>query len=288
MMGDKLHLPFEITQATANFLEEIFNDFCVIDFVGVFFCMQGYIEVSIDYKQYSISKGDMFIYTPSLYVHIIHYTDDFSGIAIRTDYNYVIPLMNKVIDIRSQLLLRDNPCFSLTDKQYSIIKQQIMSLWNRMEQEKNSEIDKQRGKIITELIMSQGATLFYELINICFISHKLEPIEQDRSGIIFQKFMISLYHHYKVERNVAYYAREQYLSPSYFSVVIKQKTGKTVSQWIIELVTVEAKQLLQYSNISIKEIAVYLNFSTQSFFGKYFKKYVGISPMSYRKQFKSF
>jgi len=223
-MGDKLHLPFEITQATANFLEEIFNDFCVIDFVGVFFCMQGYIEVSIDYKQYSISKGDMFIYTPSLYVHIIRYTDDFSGIAIRTDYNYVIPLMNKVIDIRSQLLLRDNPCFSLTDKQYSIIKQQIMSLWNRMEQEKNSEIDKQRGKIITELIMSQGATLFYELINICFISHKLEPIEQDRSGIIFQKFMISLYHHYKVERNVVYYAREQYLSPSYFSVVIKQKT----------------------------------------------------------------
>jgi AraC family transcriptional activator of pobA len=31
------------------------------------------------------------------------------------------------------------------------------------------------------------------------------------------------------------------------------------------------------------EIADQLNFPTQSFFGKYFKQYVGISPKEYRK-----
>ena len=44
----------------------------------------------------------------------------------------------------------------------------------------------------------------------------------------------------------------------------------------------EAKALLKYSGMSIQEIAYHLNFSTQSFFGKYFKQYVGISPTEYR------
>ena len=35
---------------------------------------------------------------------------------------------------------------------------------------------------------------------------------------------------------------------------------------------------------SIKEIATKLNFPTQSFFGKYFKQYVGISPKEYRNK----
>ncbi|WP_368350508.1 helix-turn-helix domain-containing protein, partial [Parabacteroides merdae] len=45
----------------------------------------------------------------------------------------------------------------------------------------------------------------------------------------------------------------------------------------------EAKQLLESSNLSIKEVAAQLNFPTQSFFGKYFKQYVGMSPKEYRK-----
>ena len=44
----------------------------------------------------------------------------------------------------------------------------------------------------------------------------------------------------------------------------------------------EMKQMLETSDMSIKEIAMTMNFPTQSFFGKYFKQYVGISPKDYR------
>ena len=46
----------------------------------------------------------------------------------------------------------------------------------------------------------------------------------------------------------------------------------------------EAKYLLDNTDLSIKEIATKLNFPTQSFFGKYFKQYVGISPKEYRNK----
>ena len=75
----------------------------------------------------------------------------------------------------------------------------------------------------------------------------------------------------------------QHITPRYFSTIIKEKSGNSALQWIVQMVITEAKQLLEGSDLSIKEIADQLNFPTQSFFGKYFKQYVGISPKEYRK-----
>lgn len=44
----------------------------------------------------------------------------------------------------------------------------------------------------------------------------------------------------------------------------------------------EAKTLLKYSNMSVQEIAYYLNFPNQSFFGSYFKRNAGMSPSQYK------
>lgn len=95
--------------------------------------------------------------------------------------------------------------------------------------------------------------------------------------------MLALFRLYRKERDVAYYAKMQHITPRYFSTIIKEKSGNSALQWIVQMVITEAKQLLEGSDLSIKEIANQLNFPTQSFFGKYFKQYVGISPKEYRK-----
>ena len=61
-------------------------------------------------------------------------------------------------------------------------------------------------------------------------------------------------------------------------------SGKTAARWIDESVILEAKTLLKYSGLSIQEIAARLNFSTQSFFGKYFKQHTGTSPSCYKRR----
>ena len=52
----------------------------------------------------------------------------------------------------------------------------------------------------------------------------------------------------------------------------------------IKKVILEAKTLLKYSSKSIQEIAYYLNFPNQSFFGSYFKRIAGMSPTQYKAQ----
>ena len=85
------------------------------------------------------------------------------------------------------------------------------------------------------------------------------------------------------ERSVKFYADQLCLTPKHLSGVVKEVSGKTVGEWIDELVILEAKALLNSSSMNIQEIADRLNFANQSFFGKYFKHYTGMSPKEYRK-----
>ena len=65
--------------------------------------------------------------------------------------------------------------------------------------------------------------------------------------------------------------------------MVKEISGRTAGEWIENYVTVEAKVLLRSTDLTIQEIASRLNFTNQSFFGKYFKHQTGMSPSEYRK-----
>jgi len=84
-------------------------------------------------------------------------------------------------------------------------------------------------------------------------------------------------------RSVEFYADKLSLTPKYLTTVVRETSGKTAHDWIIEYVILSAKALLKSTNITIQEISDRLNFPSQSFFGKYFKQQTGMSPVEYRK-----
>lgn len=83
------------------------------------------------------------------------------------------------------------------------------------------------------------------------------------------------------------YAQAQYLHPSYFSTVIKYKTGKPVNTWIAEKTIAEAKAMLARSPESVQEIAFRLGFKDAAHFSRFFKKYTKLSPLSFRQSLQS-
>jgi YesN/AraC family two-component response regulator len=97
-----------------------------------------------------------------------------------------------------------------------------------------------------------------------------------------EKFMNLVQAHYKKERSLEYYADLLYLTPKHLAKVIKETTNKTANDWIDEHVILEAKALLKSTNMTAQQISEELNFSDQSFFGKYFKRHTGMSPRAYK------
>ena len=141
--------------------------------------------------------------------------------------------------------------------------------------------DKERYR--HEIIRTLFTTAFYIITE---INQREQPggIKQGRCEVLFDEFMSLLQQYNKRERNVSFYAKQLNITPKYLSSVVKEVSGKTAARWIDESVILEAKALLKYSGMSIQEIAYHLNFSTQSFFGKYFKQHTGTSPSRYKRK----
>jgi AraC-like DNA-binding protein len=72
------------------------------------------------------------------------------------------------------------------------------------------------------------------------------------------------------------------ISLQHLSTTVKQVTGRNVLDVIAYVVIIDAKAKLKSSNMTIQEIAYSLNFPSASFFGKYFRRYVGMSPLEFR------
>ena len=249
---------------------------------GIFYCQRGSVEVSLEGYHYHIKPGDVYIYMASTLVHLLHKSEDAEGIMVEVDFYYILPIVNKVINVESQLFMRKNPCVSLFDEQCAHFEYLLNNLWDRINAEDCQKENVQYQHLKLELIKSMGQTICYEILNMYFTNQPLQPLQQGKKDVVFQNFMLSLFRFYRKERDVSFYARMQHITPRYFSAIIKEKTGDSALQWIVRMVITEAKQLLEESDLSIKEIADQLNFPTQSFFGKYFKQYVGVSPKEYR------
>ena len=251
---------------------------------GAFLCTGGNVEVSLENQSYMINHGDIYIYMPSTLVRLGERSTDASGIMITIDIDYIIPIIQKVMNVESIFFFTKYPCIKLTEAQYNFLKSQLTSLQQRVVYEEQQEHAPQHHRLAVELLKSVCQTVIFELLNIYFINQPIHPVAQSKKDIIFQNFILMLFNSYRTERNVAYYAAKQQLTPRYFTGIIKEMSGMTALEWIVRMVINESKMLLETSDMSIKEISNHLNFPTQSFFGKYFKLYTGVSPKDYRKQ----
>lgn len=71
--------------------------------------------------------------------------------------------------------------------------------------------------------------------------------------------------------------------PNYLSSLFKKEVGQTLLQYIDEKKIESIKNYLIYTSSSIKEISIIFDFSTVSYFSKYFKKHTTLSPVEYRR-----
>ncbi|MCF0199625.1 MAG: AraC family transcriptional regulator, partial [Bacteroidaceae bacterium] len=255
----------------------------VIDACGFFLCQRGWAKILVGKHTYELHPGDVFIYTPATYVSLLERSDEVAGMAVRSTLDIIVPFAERSISATDLMMLRERPCFSLTPEQQRNIEE-MMSLIEKKEARWNKQESDAVGlPILRQQLFTLTDTFFQELLYAYFVNQGISPVPQDGKGRIFQNFMLSLMRNYKKEREVLFYANEQHLSPRYFSTVVREQSGHTASEWIVNIVISNTSQLLAHTNRSIKSIAAEYNFANQSFFGKYFKQATGMSPKLYRK-----
>lgn len=110
--------------------------------------------------------------------------------------------------------------------------------------------------------------------------------QNSRLRTITMAFKKLLNERYKTMKSPSEYASELNISMSYLNEAVKSITGFPVSYWIHHEIILEAKRLLYYSDLNVKEIAFSLGYEDHTYFSRLFSKTVSISPMQFRKQYR--
>ena len=134
-----------------------------------------------------------------------------------------------------------------------------------------------------EMVQSLFLTMVYELCNVIYSVQSQNDECHTRAEEIFTQFILLVEKNFRTERRVGWYSEQLCISPKYLSETVKTVSKRTPNDWIDSYVTMELRMLFRNTQKSIKEIAQELNFSNQSFLGKYFKEHVGMSPSEYRR-----
>ena len=247
-----------------------------IDGFSVIIMMAGEAVVSIDMKEYQVRPNNIVFFNPGSIIRTVRCSANAAAFVLAFSKSFVNEIQ---IDLSASLPVYMRfgkaPVLQVSEQDVAEIRQ-LFQLVKAM-----LLSDKERYR--HEIIRSLFTTAFYLIID---INQREEQggQKQGRCEVLFSEFMKLLELHHKSRRNVGFYAKELNITPKYLSSAVKEVSGKTAARWIDEAVILEAKTLLKYSGMSIQEIAYHLNFSTQSFFGKYFKLHTGTSPSRYKRK----
>lgn len=106
----------------------------------------------------------------------------------------------------------------------------------------------------------------------------------DRKQLVFAQFLQLINSLDSIPRSVSFFAEKLNVTSNYLSVLVKEKSNRTVMDWVyIRVVTLIKAFLIGPDNLTLDQIAERLDFSSASQMIRVFKKKTGATPIEYKK-----
>ena len=255
---------------------------CRIDGYMFIYCSAGHIKLNINLQEYDIKSGMLCLNYPGNIIRVNELLD-----VDDKNLRYTCVVMsrefvgNLLLDINrlftQNISLIKTPSIELTEDQKSLLYEHVSLAMSVLKSETSFKM---------ESIRSILSAMFYFVAGVWENKgreNNAKPLSQSsRSRAVFDHFVKLVSEYHTIHRNVGFYADKLSLTPKYLSRVIRDISGRSAPEWIDDYVILEAKNLLKYSGLAIKEIVFRLNFPSQSVFYKFFKARTGMTPSEYK------
>lgn len=246
------------------------------DFFSMIRLLQGSMTIRIDFRTITVPANQVFLLTASAVKQLLQISPDCSieGISFTSDFISRIRIHENVLGLMEFFSSRYEPVWPLSKHEGKTISQLIRKLGARV-------VRQGQGIFSNELLSINFAELLYELAEIGKRNTNL-AISYNRKEALVIRFTELARNSHRSQKKLSYYSQQLHVTSKYLSETAKEITGKTAGQLIDELDLMEARRLLEDTDMSISEIAYQLQFSNPAFFSRFFHRLGGCSPRSYR------
>ena len=240
----------------------------------IFFLLEaGKASLMIDFNEVRFSGPTLYYVLPGQVHHRID-NDASQGWFLAIDTPLISPDYRNVFENQLQL---QQP-YLLGDKQLKQF-QGLLCLLNEKYQEDEGGAFYLR--VVHSLLKS-----FLGIAATCFNCSHDYHLQLSRPAQLSQQFKKILVDNIRDTKSPSEYAAKLNVSESYLNEVLKKTTGLNVSYWITQEVILEAKRLLYYSELNVKEIAHSLGYEDHAYFSRLFKRATTITPLSFRAAYR--
>lgn len=237
------------------------------------YCQKGNAQGKVNLVDFKLHSNNFLIVLPNQILESTQVSEDFVGTYLLMSEQFLDGLnIGNSFNVYNRV--NSSPCIELDNRTKASIESYISMCRNTISVEDNphrAEI----MKLITKAFFLGFGHFVHGTGDIA-----QQPTHQSN---LMQRFVHLVELNYRKHRDVEFYAAQMNLSPKYLSKVIKNISGHKALYWIERYVILDAKSQLASTNDSVKQISYNLNFPSQSFFGKYFARITGMSPLDYRR-----
>lgn len=237
---------------------------------------EGWLTMNYNGIEIHLTKGDLYIYSPGLSVTILSISQDYRSYCLMVDEHTTL----ETPSIRDMVSMAYLPIVQLSEPKLSLPQETAALLESRMREIINYLHSDNTYK--QQVLRMLYAIFLLDLQNAQdrIIVHRHVP---QRIEEIFIGFNRLLPLHFVEHHDIGFYADRLHITSDYLSRVVKRVTGRTVIDYINQMLLMEASFLLRTSKLSIAQIGQRLNFADAPSFTKFFSRLKGMTPKEYRE-----
>ena len=259
---------------------------CLQNHGVLFFITEGRAQLEYDGHVVQLQKNDLFLY-------MVHSTA--ANFMASSDFNCRQIWFGRAelfnIDIYKQISVADmsnlklNPVVHLKGDDIKLCDTYFQLLRDRM---------KFSTSVLTpDIVRMLFGTILLEMLSI--MRRNAEQVaeevqHEDINSSLHKKRIVDDFMRLVEEsdgriRRVDEFASQLNVTPKYLSTILKEVMNRRPSNYI-QLYTLKAiERRLRFTDMTMQEIANDLNFPNPSFFGKYCKEHLGMTPLEYRMKY---
>lgn len=247
-------------------------------FIGV---TSGSMELQVDYSNYRVSDYGLMVILPTHITQMKYISPDMKAWLLMISTSYLDTLSQSKEKHPSALIsymqMKKYPLREFDPDKFRLLEKSLDFLCEKI---------RQPAHFFYQGMVNTALHLFLMELGNMYLDKRetMQSPTLSRKEALFADFLDLLSTHCKEQHEVSFYADRLCITSQYLSLILREQSGKSASQWIQDALMLEAKILLKAPRVSVQQVSDELYFPDQSTFGKFFKKHEGISPIAFRRQ----